>query len=222
MREKFRLLAASIATAAGTSWAFGGAFVLILLWVITGPLFGFSDTWQLVINTGTTIVTFLMVFLIQNAQNREAIALQLKLDELLRAVKGARTGLINIDQLDDEDLERVRKYFQELGDEKECRDMALAAAGSGDAGVAGKALQRGAEPGESSGQPPVQGKESRDSGAEPARDGAEESDRELLMDIRTKTKPENSASSGGAPRKHGGIDGRDTVGRDEPREKPAA
>ncbi|MCW3663989.1 low affinity iron permease family protein [Burkholderia cenocepacia] len=129
MREMFRLWAARIATAAGTAWAFGAALIVVLAWVISGPVFGFSDTWQLVINTGTTIITFLMVFLIQNAQNREAIALQLKLDELLRAVKGARTGLINIDQLSDEDLEQVRKYFQSLGDEKECKAMAEEEAG---------------------------------------------------------------------------------------------
>jgi len=89
--------------------------MLILIWGLTGPLFGFSDTWQLVINTGTTIITFLMVFLIQNTQNRDAIAIHLKLDELIRALKGARNRLVDIEELSDEELERLRSEFRRLG-----------------------------------------------------------------------------------------------------------
>ena len=119
MQEKFRLIAEHIATLAGTPWAFLTALFLVILWMISGPMFGFSDTWQLVINTGTTIITFLMVFLIQNAQNRDTVAVQLKLDELLRSVKGARIGMINIDELSDEDLKRLREHFKMLGEESD-------------------------------------------------------------------------------------------------------
>ena len=110
-------MAERIALAAGTPWAFCTAFALVLMWSVSGPIFGFSNTWQLVINTGTTIVTFLMVFLIQNAQNRDAMAVQLKLDELLRAMKGARTRMINLDLLSDEDLARLQEQFQKLGED---------------------------------------------------------------------------------------------------------
>ena len=116
MEEKFRAFAERISNVAGSSPSFIVAVVLVLAWIVTGPLFGFSDTWQLVINTGTTIITFLMVFLIQNTQNRDAIAVQLKLDELLRGVQGARTEMINLDMLSDTDLARLRKEFQELGE----------------------------------------------------------------------------------------------------------
>jgi low affinity Fe/Cu permease len=93
---------------------FLAALVIVLAWGITGPLFHYSDTWQLVINTGTTIVTFLMVFLIQNTQNRDATAMQLKLDELLRAVRGARTGLVDLESLSDEELQTLHEEFQAL------------------------------------------------------------------------------------------------------------
>lgn len=115
MQEKFRVIAERIATLAGSPQAFSIAVVFVCIWAVSGPMFGFSDTWQLVINTGTTIVTFLMVFLIQNAQNRDAMAVQLKLDELLRSMKGARREMINIDQLSSEDLERLREQFKKLG-----------------------------------------------------------------------------------------------------------
>ena len=117
MEDTFRILAERISNIVGTSWSFITAIALVVLWAITGPLFGFSDTWQLVINTGTTIVTFLMVFLIQNTQNREAVSVQLKLDELLCSVQGARTELINLDTLSDADLTRLRKEFERLGKE---------------------------------------------------------------------------------------------------------
>src|SRR5215468_10374686 len=90
------------------------AVVVILAWVITGPLFGFSDTWQLVINTGTTIVTFLMVFLIQNTQNRDAEAIQVKLDELIRAIDGAHNALLALEELEEQDLDRIRASYVRL------------------------------------------------------------------------------------------------------------
>jgi len=90
------------------------AVSVIIIWVITGPVFGFSDTWQLVINTGTTIVTFLMVFLIQNTQNRDTNAIQIKLDELIRAVDGAHNALLDLEELDDKDLERIRGNYEKL------------------------------------------------------------------------------------------------------------
>lgn len=117
MEETFRILAERISNIVGTSWSFMTAIALVVIWAITGPLFGFSDTWQLVINTGTTIVTFLMVFLIQNTQNREAVSVQLKLDELLCAVQGARTEMVNLDTLSDSDLARLKTEFERLGKE---------------------------------------------------------------------------------------------------------
>ena len=98
----------------GSHWAFVGALLVVGIWAVTGPLFGWSDTWQLVINTGTTIVTFLMVFLIQNTQNRDAEALHLKLDEVIRALSGARNRLIDLEEGSDEELEKLRKEFQRL------------------------------------------------------------------------------------------------------------
>ncbi|HKQ76286.1 MAG TPA: low affinity iron permease family protein [Blastocatellia bacterium] len=92
------------------------AVVVILAWVITGPLFGFSDTWQLVINTGTTIVTFLMVFLIQNTQNRDSEAIHIKLDELIRAVKGAHNALLDLEELEDEHLDRIRSHYERIAE----------------------------------------------------------------------------------------------------------
>jgi low affinity Fe/Cu permease len=99
---------------AGTSWAFGLACAVILVWIVTGRLFHYSDTWQLVINTTTTIITFLVIFLIQNTQNRDAKALHLKLDELLRAVKTARTRLVDLEDLPDEELARLETEFKRL------------------------------------------------------------------------------------------------------------
>jgi low affinity Fe/Cu permease len=100
--------------ALGSAWAFAGAVLVILAWIISGPTFHFSDTWQLVINTATTIVTFLMVFLIQNTQNRDAKAVHLKLDELIRAVKGARNHLVDLEDLSDEELKKLEQQFQDL------------------------------------------------------------------------------------------------------------
>lgn len=98
----------------GNPLAFVTAVVIIIVWAVTGPLFHFSDTWQLIINTSTTIVTFLMVFLIQNTQNRDSQAIQLKLDELIRATQGAHNGLLDIEELTDEDLNRLRARYAKL------------------------------------------------------------------------------------------------------------
>jgi low affinity Fe/Cu permease len=114
MKHAFRRFAAIIATTTGSPWAFMIAVLVILVWGVTGPLFNFSDTWQLVINTSTTIVTFLMVFLIQNTQNRDAVTIQLKLDELLRGVVGARTSLVDLENLSDEDIALLRKEFTRM------------------------------------------------------------------------------------------------------------
>jgi len=98
----------------GNPVAFVVAVLIILVWAMTGPLFHFSDTWQLIINTSTTIVTFLMVFLIQNTQNRDSEAIQLKLDELIRAVEGAHNGLLDIEELTEEELKRLRVRYAKL------------------------------------------------------------------------------------------------------------
>jgi low affinity Fe/Cu permease len=93
------------------------AFSTIIVWAISGPLFGFSDTWQLVINTGTTIVTFLMVFLIQNTQNRDTEALQLKLDEIVRSIKGARNQVLDLEDLDEKELDKIREEYLKLAEQ---------------------------------------------------------------------------------------------------------
>jgi low affinity Fe/Cu permease len=112
MRKFFNLCATKISTAAGQPMTFITAVAVILVWAVTGPLFHYSDTWQLIINTGTTIVTFLMVFLIQNSQNRDAAAMQAKLDELLRAVDKAREKFIGIEHLTDQQIELVRSALE--------------------------------------------------------------------------------------------------------------
>ena len=114
MHEMFRRLAHKTSDRVGSPWAFAGAMFVILLWAISGPYFGYSDTWQLIINTGTTILTFLMVFLIQNTQNRDARAVHLKLDELIHSIKKARNELINLEQLSDEDLDKLQKDFERV------------------------------------------------------------------------------------------------------------
>ena len=115
MDELFRKSAHVIASAVGSPRAFLIAFLAIVVWALTGPMFGYSDTWQLVINTGTSLVTFLMVFIIQNSQNRDTKAMQLKLDELIRAVEGARTRLVNLENLSDEDLLQLQEEFARIG-----------------------------------------------------------------------------------------------------------
>jgi low affinity Fe/Cu permease len=103
-----------MAGAVGSPWAFLLAAISIVVWGISGPVFHFSDTWQLVINTATTIVTFLMVFLIQNTQNRDTKVLHLKVDELLRGVGGARTSLVDLEKLSDEELDELQKEFERI------------------------------------------------------------------------------------------------------------
>jgi len=105
------------AHAAGQPAAFGIAVTIIIVWGASGPLFGYSDTWQLVINTGTTIVTFLMVFLIQNTQNRDSEAIQVKLDEIIRAIEGADNSLLDLEELDEKELDHIRADYEKLAEE---------------------------------------------------------------------------------------------------------
>jgi low affinity Fe/Cu permease len=112
--DAFRVFARRCSIMLGSAWAFAGAVLVIVVWLITGPTFHFSDTWQLIINTATTVITFLMVFLIQNTQNRDAKAMHLKLDELIRAIKGARNRLVDLEGLSDEELSTLEKQFQRL------------------------------------------------------------------------------------------------------------
>ncbi|PKQ29150.1 MAG: hypothetical protein CVT60_06880 [Actinobacteria bacterium HGW-Actinobacteria-10] len=118
MNESFRRFAQLVSKAAGHAAAFILGLVVIVVWVFSGPLFDYSDTWQLVINTGTTIVTFLMVFVLQNTQNRDNQAVQLKLDELLRAVHDARESFIDLEELPDRAIEKVSEELHELRDEE--------------------------------------------------------------------------------------------------------
>jgi low affinity Fe/Cu permease len=112
--DAFRIFARRSSTVLGSAWAFGIAILVIVIWGLTGPAFHYSNTWQLIINTGTTIVTFLMVFLIQNTQNRDAKAAHLKLDEIIRALEGARNELIDLEKLADEDLTSLEKQFERV------------------------------------------------------------------------------------------------------------
>ena len=114
VKEAFRRFAKLTSDVLGTPWAFAAAILVVVVWFLTGPYFKFSDPWQLVINTGTTIITFLMVFLIQNTQNRDMLAIQLKLDELIRTRKQARNSMIDLDALTDEELQHLQKEFQEI------------------------------------------------------------------------------------------------------------
>ena len=122
VNELFHKFAVKVAKLAGSPWMFAGALALITLWILTGPIFHFSDTWQLVINTGTTIITFLMVFLIQNTQSRESEAMQLKLDELLRAVTKARTSLVDLEDLSEKELEHLHEEFRRLRERERQKD----------------------------------------------------------------------------------------------------
>jgi len=119
VRDAFRSFAQRSSSVLGSAWSFCGAVLIIVVWLVTGPTFHFSDTWQLIINTATTVVTFLMVFLIQNTQNRDAKAMHLKLDELIRAVKGARNQLVDLENLSDDELKKLEKQFQRLRKEAE-------------------------------------------------------------------------------------------------------
>ena len=135
--DAFRISARRSSMLLGSAWTFASAVLIIVVWGLTGPMFHYSNTWQLIINTGTTIVTFLMVFLIQNTQNRDAKAAHLKLDELIRALKGARNELIDLENLADEDLtslekqfERVRKKAEQNGNGPSGKSRANRAAGA--------------------------------------------------------------------------------------------
>jgi low affinity Fe/Cu permease len=122
MNGLFRKFASKTSETAGSSWAFLLAVLVVVVWAATGPMFNYSANWQLIINTGTTIITFLMVFLVQNTQNRDAKAIHLKLDELVRATKGARNTMIDLDKLSDEQLKELQEEYNricELDDEED-------------------------------------------------------------------------------------------------------
>ncbi len=121
MNELFRKIAHRASLLVGSPMAFAGAVVIVFLWALSGKYFDYSDTWQLVINTGTTILTFLMVFLVQNTQNRDGKAMQLKLDELIRAHKASRNLLIDLENLSDEEMDRLHAQFQLMREKAERR-----------------------------------------------------------------------------------------------------
>jgi low affinity Fe/Cu permease len=125
MMKSFDALANRVSTAAGRPRAFAVALSIIFIWAVSGPIFNWSDTWQLVINTGTTIVTFLMVFLIQNAQNRDGAAIQAKLDELIRAVSHARNEFIGIEHLTEAELDELRIALEKLAGDEPTRHAAI-------------------------------------------------------------------------------------------------
>jgi low affinity Fe/Cu permease len=118
--DAFGKFAASASSWLGSKWAFVAAIAIIAFWAVTGPLFHYSDTWQLVINTGTTIITFLMVFIIQNTQNRDARAINLKLDELIHAIDKAKNQMMDIEKLSDEELDQIHEKYTEM--RAECDD----------------------------------------------------------------------------------------------------
>jgi low affinity Fe/Cu permease len=121
MNELFRKFSQRASSAMGSSWAFCLAALTIIIWAVAGPIFHFSETWQLVINTGTTIVTFLMIFLVQNTQNRDAKATHLKLDELIHAVGKARNTLIEAEELSDKQLETYKKKLYKVAEKRQSR-----------------------------------------------------------------------------------------------------
>ena len=114
MTDVFSVFARSTSSVLGSAWVFAAALLIIVIWAITGPAFHFSDTWQLIINTGTTIVTFLMVFLIQNTQNRDAKAVHLKLDEIIHSLSRARNHLVDLEKMSEEDLEKLQDEFSRV------------------------------------------------------------------------------------------------------------
>lgn len=125
MNEWFRKFSVAASNALGSSWMFVANVFLILVWLVAGPYFHYSDSWQLVVNTGTTVLTFLAVFLIQNTQNRDAKAIHLKLDELIKGVEGARTHLVDLENLSDAELEVLQKEFTRIRN-KETKNRTLA------------------------------------------------------------------------------------------------
>lgn len=125
MKERFRRTATSVSNIAGSAWVFCLALLVVIAWAVSGKFFNYSDTWQLVINTGTTIVTFLMVFLIQNTQNRDGKAMQLKLDELIRATTKANDNYIDIEALSDEELAKLSEQFSRIKETEKVRSAAI-------------------------------------------------------------------------------------------------
>ena len=119
MNQVFRKFSVGAANALGSSWMFIANVLLILIWLAAGPFYNYSDTWQLIVNTATTVFTYLAVFLIQNTQNRDATAIHLKLDELIKGVSGARTHLVHLEDLSDEELLRLQNEFKRLAKTKE-------------------------------------------------------------------------------------------------------
>jgi low affinity Fe/Cu permease len=117
--DAFRVFARRSSSMLGSAWAFTAALLVIVIWLVTGPVFHFSNTWQLIINTATTIITFLMVFLIQNTQNRDAKAVHLKLDELIRAIKNARNELVDLEELSDDELQKLEQQFRNMRERAE-------------------------------------------------------------------------------------------------------
>lgn len=116
-KNSFNVLSQKVAYYSGHPVTFVSALAIVILWALTGPIFGFNDTWQLVINTGTTIITFLMVFLIQSTQNRDTAAMQIKLDELIRTSKGAHTVLLDLEELGEDQLEHIRMQYGKIARE---------------------------------------------------------------------------------------------------------
>lgn len=115
IQDAFRIFARAASAVLGTAWVFVLAIAIIVIWAATGHIFNYSDTWQLIINTGTTIITFLMVFLIQNTQNRDSKAIHLKLDELIRALGGAREGFMDLENMSDDQLRTLERQFERVG-----------------------------------------------------------------------------------------------------------
>ena len=148
--SRFTVFARHTAHVAGRPVTFALASLVIALWALTGPIFHFSDTWQLVINTGTTIVTFLMVFLIQNTQNRDSEAMHVKMDELIRAIEGAHNALLDLEELGDKQLDEVRERYRKLASEA----RASLAAGGRDIGCAEVELADAAEAAQEGGRKP--------------------------------------------------------------------
>ena len=122
LRDLFHHFSVKTSSAVGSPWAFILAVLAIIVWIVTGPIFKFSNSWQLVINTGTTIITFLMVFLIQNTQNRDARAIHLKLDELIRSIKTARNKLVDLENCTDDELEQLEQEFRRIRNQRENPD----------------------------------------------------------------------------------------------------
>jgi len=142
----FRRFSQRVARSVGAPWAFAVALVVVVAWAVTGPIFRYSNTWQLIINTGTTIITFLMVFVIQNTQNRDSQVTQLKLDELIRAIRPARNELVNMEGMSDEELLGLQRQFEDLRRRAEAHRLARRRSTDVRRGSAPDRTQRPVEP----------------------------------------------------------------------------